>query len=67
MPLEQRDDPLLHVAIEVDHDVAAEDHVEALAEIAGLEEVELAVLDQLPYVRAPRGPVPACAPSPRSK
>src|SRR4030095_9847959 len=63
MPLEQRHDPLLHIAIEIDHDVAAEDHVEPLAEISGLEEVELAVLDEAPHVSRHTGLACLCAES----
>ena len=44
--LEERHHALLHLAVEIDHDVAAEDHIEAFVQIGELEEVELPVLDQ---------------------
>src|SRR5689334_7069965 len=40
--LEHRDHALLNGAVEIDHDVAAENHVERLAELIDFEEVQIA-------------------------
>src|SRR5689334_23346422 len=66
VPLDHRDDALLDDLVEVDHDVAAEDDVEALVKVVDLDQIQPAVLDGAAHVRA-HAHFAFVGPRPRSK